>query len=81
MKEKLTKRYSRKLSYKYASEEFSTELVREVEYANKEEFLAASDKLSAQVKALTARDLETHSELLKEAVANGDAVKTQETEN
>jgi hypothetical protein len=79
MKEKLTKRYSRKLSYKFASEEFSTELVREVEYSSKEEFLAASDKLSAQVKALTARDLEKHSELLKEAVENGDAVKSQES--
>jgi hypothetical protein len=79
MKEKLTKRYSRKLSYKYASEEFSTELVREVEYTNKDEFLAASEKLAAQVKALTTRDLEKHSELLKEAVANGDAVRTEES--
>jgi len=79
MKEKLTKRYSRKLSYKYASEEFSTELTREVDYNTKDEFLAASEKLAAQVKALTARDLEKHSELLKEAVENGDAVKTQET--
>ena len=79
MQEKLTKRYSHKLSYKYASEEFSTELTREVAYSSKEEFLAASDKLAAQVKALTARDLEKHSELLKEAVENGDAVKSQET--
>jgi hypothetical protein len=79
MNEKLTKRYSRKLSYKYASEEFCTELTRDVEYSNKDEFLAASDKLAAQVKALTARDLEKHSELLKEAVENGDAVKSQET--
>ena len=78
MKEKITKRYSRKLSYKYASEEFSTELVREVEFSNKEEMLAASDKLAAQVKALTARDVEKHSELLKEAIENGDTVKTQE---
>ena len=79
MKEILTKRYSRKLSYKYGSEGFSTELRREVEYNTKEEFLAASAKLAAQVKALTSKDLEKHSELLKEAIANGDAVITEES--
>ncbi len=79
MKEVLTKRYVRKLSYKYNSEEFATELRREVEYNSKEEFLAESEKLAAQVKALTARDVEKNSELLKEAIANGDAVMTQES--
>ena len=78
-KETLTKRYSRKLSYNYNSEEFSTELRREVAFNSKDEFMAESAKLSAQVKALTALDIEKNSELLKEALANGDAIQSQES--
>jgi hypothetical protein len=79
MKSTITKRYSRKLTYNYNSEEFSTEETRDVEYGGKEEYTAAHDKLAAQVKALTLRDLDKHSELLKEAEAAGDAVRVQET--
>lgn len=78
MKSLITKRYSRKLSYKYNSEEFSTEESREVEYSSKEQYLQEHEKLAAQVKALTTRDVENHSQLLKEAIANGDAVKEKE---
>jgi len=75
MKTTITKRYVRRLSYNYNSEEFATEEVREIEYNTKEEYLAEHEKLAAQVKALTQRDLEKNSELLKEALVNGDAVK------
>jgi len=81
MKSVITKRYSRKLSYKYNSEEFSTEETREVEYKDKAEYTAAHDKLAAQVKVLTLRDLEAHSELVKEAQENGDVTRTQDTHN
>ena len=78
MKSTITKRYSRKLSYDYSSEEFSTEETREIEYKGKEEYLAAHDKLALQVKTLTIRDAEKHSELLKEAEAAGRVVRTAE---
>lgn len=78
MKSTVTKRYSRKLSYNYNSEEFCTEETREIEYKNKEEWAAHHDKLAAQVKTMTLRDIEKNSELLKEAEASGDAVRTQE---
>ncbi len=65
MKAILTKSYSRKLSANYSSEEFVTRLEKEIEYNSKEEYLAESDKLAAQVKSLTLRDLEKHSEVLK----------------
>ena len=79
MKSTVTKRYSRKLSYKYNSEEFSTEETRDIEYTSKDEYLALHDKLAAQVKALTIRDMEKHSELLKEADVDGNVVHTKET--
>lgn len=65
MKDIITKGYSRKLSANYSSEEFTTRIEREVEYANKEEYIIVTDKLAAQVKALTLRDIEKHSELLR----------------
>jgi len=77
MKEIITKRYSRKFSYDFSSEEFSTELRREINFNNKEEFLSESEKLAAQVKALTTKDMDKHSELLKEAEAKGVLVRTQ----
>lgn len=73
MKATLTKMYSRKLSAGapyYSSEEFVTRAETEIEYASKEEYLAASDKLAAQVKALTVRDMEKHSEVLKLTTPN-----------
>lgn len=79
MKSTITKRYSRKLSYDFSSEEFCTEETREIEYDDKEAYLAEHDKLALQVKALTTRDTEKHSELLKEAEAAGRVVRTQET--
>lgn len=65
MKATIAKSYSRKLSANYSSEEFSTRMEREIEYTAKEDLLAESDKLAAQVKALTLRDIEKHSELLR----------------
>lgn len=65
MKALLRKSYSRKLSANYSSEEFITAVEKEIEYSSKEEYLAESEKLAAQVKSLTIRDIEKHSELLK----------------
>lgn len=65
MKAIISKSYSRKLSANYSSEEFVTRVEKEIEYNSKEEFLTATDVLAAQVKALTLRDIEKHSELLK----------------
>jgi len=68
MKATITKSYSRKLSAgapHYTSEEFSTRLEKEVEYTTKEEFLSETDKIAAQVKSLTLRDLEKYSEVIK----------------
>jgi len=68
MKATSTKSYSRKLSAgapHYTSEEFVTRVEKEVEYANKEEYIIVSDTLAAQVKALTLRDIEKNSEVLK----------------
>ena len=78
MKSTSTKRHSRKLKYDKRSEEFSTEETREIEYKGKEEYLAAHDKLALQVKTLTVRDAEKHSELLKEADTAGRLVRTAE---
>jgi hypothetical protein len=65
MKATIAKSYSRKLSANYSSEEFVTRVEKEIEYTSKEEYLAEQDKLAAQVKSLTQRDIEKHSELLK----------------
>ena len=65
MKATITKSYSRKLSANYSSEEFVTRVEKEIEYTSKEEYLAEQDKLAAQVKSLTQRDIEKHSELIK----------------
>lgn len=65
MKATITKSYSRKLSANYSSEEFVTRVEKEIEYTTKEEYLAEQDKLAAQVKSLTQRDIEKHSELVK----------------
>ena len=67
MKATIAKSYSRKLSANYSSEEFVTRVEKEIEYTSKEEYLAEHDKLAAQVKSLTQRDIEKHSELLKGA--------------
>jgi hypothetical protein len=72
MKSRITKRYSRKISYNYNSEEFSTEETRDIEYSSKEEYMAEQEKLAKQVKVLTNNDIEKNSELVKEAKANGD---------
>lgn len=77
MKATLTKSYSRKLSANFSSEEFVTRIEREIEYASKEEYLAESDKLATQVKSLTLRDIEKHSELLK-SLRPGDTVMAEE---
>lgn len=77
MKATITKSYSRKLSANYSSEEFVTRVEREIEYSTKEEYLAESDKLAAQVKSLTLRDIEKHSELLK-GMRSGDAVMVED---
>ena len=76
MKAKITKGYSRKLSCKFQSEEFVTYLEKDIEYTTKEEFLLENDKLAAQVKSLTHRDLEKHSEVIKLAGPN-DPVMTE----
>lgn len=81
MKCTATKRYSRKLSLGapyFQSEEFSSELSREIEYLTKEEFLAEIDKLAAQVKSLTVRDAEKHSEILKITAAKGEPAQVED---
>lgn len=65
MKATITKSYSRKVSAKFQSEEFITRVEKEIEYNSKEEYLAEHDKLAAQVKSLTTRDLEKYSDVLK----------------
>lgn len=68
MKAIIRKSYSRKLSAgapHYTSEEFITSVEREVEYSTKEEYLAESDKLAAQVKLLALRDMEKYSDVVK----------------
>lgn len=77
MKATITKSYSRKLSANYSSEEFVTRVEKEIEYNSKEEYLAEQDKLAAQVKSLTQRDIEKHSELLR-ALRPGEAVMSEE---
>ena len=78
MKAKITKSYSRKLSGKdYSSEEFHTAVEKEIEYSSKEEYLAECDKLAAQVKSLTLRDLEKYSEVLKGVRSNAPAMTTE----
>lgn len=82
MKATITKGYSRKLSAgapHYTSEEFVTTVQREIEYNSKEEYLAESDKLAAQVKSLTLRDIEKYSEVIK-LVRPGEPVMVQEKE-
>lgn len=77
MKATITKSYSRKISAgapHYTSEEFITRAEREIEYNTKEEYLAESDKLAAQVKALTIRDIEKHSEVVKLVTPNNPAM-------
>jgi len=78
MRAVITKRYTRKLSYNYNSEEFCTEVTKEIEYKDKTEYLAEHEKLAAQVKALTSIDIEKNSVLLRDAADNGDAVITKE---
>lgn len=63
----------------YTSEEFVTTVQREIEYNSKEEYLAESDKLAAQVKSLTLRDIEKYSEVIK-LVRPGEPVMVQEKE-
>jgi len=67
----ITKRYSRKVSYDWQSEEFMTEESRTIIFSSKEEYMAEHDKLAKQVKVLTNRDCESNSELLKQAKADG----------
>lgn len=70
MKAIIAKSYARKLSANYSSEEFVTRVEKEIEYNTKEEYLAENDKLAAQVKSLTQRDIERHSELLRTTAPN-----------
>lgn len=80
MKAKITKGYSRKLSAGkpvFQSEEFFTNLEKEIEYNTKEEFLAENDKLAAQVKMLTQRDIDKYSEVIKLASANNPITTTE----
>jgi hypothetical protein len=78
MKAIITKSYSRKLSGKdFTSEEFFTSVEKEIEYNTKEEYLAEHDKLAAQVKSLTLRDLEKYSEVLKTVRSNEPAMVTE----
>ena len=80
MKATITKSYSRKLSGKdYTSEEFFTKIEKEIEYNTKEEYLAEHDKLAAQVKSLTLRDLEKYSEVLKSVRPNAPAMVEERT--
>jgi len=79
MQSKITKRYARRISYKFNSEEFMTEESKDIEYTTKEEYLEAHNKLAKAVKTLTQADLVKHSELLKEAQQNGDLVQTEDT--
>lgn len=78
MKATIRKSYSRKLSGKdYSSEEFLTSVEKDIEYSTKEEYLAECDKLAAQVKSLTLRDLEKYSEVLKGVRPNAPAMTTE----
>lgn len=78
MKATIKKSYSRKLSGKdYSSEEFLTSIEKEIEYNTKEEYLAEMDKLAAQAKSLTLRDLEKYSEVLKAVRPNSPAMATE----
>lgn len=74
MKATITKAYSRKVSAKFQSEEFFTKVEKEIEFNSKEEYLAEHDKLAAQVKSLTTRDLEKYSDVLKTVDKNEPAL-------
>ena len=73
----LRKGYARKLSSKYQSEEFVTSVEKKVVFNTKEEYILESEKLAAQVKALTAKDIAKHSDVLK-TVGPGDPALMEE---
>lgn len=77
MKAIIKKGYARKLSAKYQSEEFVTNMEKEIEYTTKEELVAEHAKLAAQVKSLTVLDMEKHSQVLK-VVSPGDPALLEE---
>ena len=77
MKAIIKKGYARKLSAKYQSEEFFTNIEKEIEYNTKEELLAEHAKLAAQAKSLTVLDMEKHSDVLK-VVGPGDPALLEE---
>ena len=59
MKEyKITKRFTKKVSFNYNSLESSTELTTTINVSSGEELLAESDKLFEQAKVLTNTDIE-----------------------
>jgi hypothetical protein len=57
--EKITKRYSRKITHDWCSWEFSTELTAAVELTEKDAIIDAGNKLFSMAKALTVKDMES----------------------
>ena len=55
---KITKRFTKKVSFNYNSLECSTELTNTVNVSSGEELLAESEKLFEQAKTLTNNDIE-----------------------